>query len=193
MHAYLELGPDVWNMAQVHPSVADTKQLVNHALVRPLREQGRDRVIASIQYQKHRRRVCPAEVEQLLLLRDDVADFACQLLGHETVPFVSDQGLLLQRQQSRDQPLGRASQGVGIPQLRATPPYFCLRICQVEREEIWIDDDVIGKVLLHRSYNLVVVCLSEAFQGGLAHDVAKICLTVRSFVDLIANLDNVHR
>src|SRR4051812_30361898 len=44
----LELWSDVWHILQIHPAIIDTKQFMNHSLIRPLSQQWGDGIIAAV-------------------------------------------------------------------------------------------------------------------------------------------------
>lgn len=45
---------------------------------------------------------------------------------------------------------------------------------EVQRHEVGIDDEEIGKVFLNRAHDLVVIGLRESLEGGFLDDVAEI-------------------
>lgn len=96
--SYLELLPDIWDIAKVYPSVMYPQYLMDHCLVGPLGQQRRHRVVPSIQNQKYRRRVGFSKFEELVFLGDLISHLNSELLRQQTVFLVSDKRLLLQRQ-----------------------------------------------------------------------------------------------
>ena len=46
---YLEFWPDVWYETHVDAPIMNPKEFVYHGLIRPLRQEGRDGVIASVE------------------------------------------------------------------------------------------------------------------------------------------------
>lgn len=80
-HNLLKLWSDVGHAAQVHAAVVNAEEVVDHGLVGPLGEQGRDGVLSPVEDQQDGRRVDLAEVEQLVFLGDAVPDLGRKLLG----------------------------------------------------------------------------------------------------------------
>jgi hypothetical protein len=45
---------------------------------------------------------------------------------------------------------------------------------EIQRHEVRIDDEEVGKVFLNRADDLVIICFGESLEGGFLYDVAKV-------------------
>ena len=91
-----------------------------------------------------------------------VPHFSSELLHQQAVLLVSNQGLLLERKEQRQNGLCRSLQCVLVPRVRARAPNPVVWEAEVQRHEVWVDYEEVGKVLLYGAYNLVVVGFGEA-------------------------------
>lgn len=148
---------------------------MHHRLIRPLRQQRRNRIIPPIQYQQYRGRIrAPPKIKQLVLLPNLVPDLCGQLLRQRAILLIPDQRLLLETQQHREHAVGGPRERVRVPHVGARRPDPALRPAEAQREEVRVDDEVVGEVLLDHADYLVVVGFGETLERGLLDDVAKV-------------------
>lgn len=112
---YSQLGPDIWDKAQVDPTVLNPQYLMNQSLVRPLGEQRRHGIVQPVDDEKQRGNLRGPKVEQGFVGFDEVLmqeesehhntstrDAATylhlrpELLGHPAHSLVPNHRLLLQ-------------------------------------------------------------------------------------------------
>ena len=161
---FFEFRPDIGDGGEVDTAVEDTEELMDLGLVCPLCEEGCDGVVPPIENEKDGWCVRLSEIEQGLFLCDLIANFGGQLLGHQAGLLKSYKRVLLERQKKRDDPFGRPLQGVCVPYIWAMAPQSLLGKAEIEGHQIWIDNDIVRKVLLNSLDDLVVICLCQSFQ-----------------------------
>lgn len=93
---YLELRPDLGHITHVHSSILNTKHFMDHGLIGPLRQQGCDWVVSSVDYKQYRGGICFSKFKQLIFLCHLIAHFGGKLLGEQAVLLIAYKRLLLE-------------------------------------------------------------------------------------------------
>lgn len=152
--AHLKLRPYFWYVAQVHSAIVYPKQLMNHSLIGPLRQERRDGVIPPINQQEYGWSIRLPEVKQLLFLRHRIPQLRRQLPAQQAVLLKPDQWLLLECEKQCQYTFGRSRQTVVVPAIRRRAEDAR---AQGKAAEIRIDDDEVCKVLNDALYDLMVI------------------------------------
>jgi hypothetical protein len=58
------------------------------------------------------------------------------------------------------------------------------RETEVQRHEIGVYNEKVGKVFLYRAHDLVVICFGESLEGRLLYDIAEIYASSETFFQL---------
>ena len=155
--------------------VVDTEELMHHRLVRPLRQERRDGIVAAVEHEEERRHVRAAEVEErrvgVVHARDELVG---ELAGERAHALVAHDGFLFEAEEEGEQRTGVVLEGVGVPLHEVRAPEAVGRHVVLQREVRRRHGHVVGEELLDGLDELVLIGLGQGLDVVLRDDVAEV-------------------
>mmetsp|Transcript_4852 Transcript_4852/g.14819 ORF Transcript_4852/g.14819 Transcript_4852/m.14819 type:complete len:312 (+) Transcript_4852:518-1453(+) len=140
-------------IAEHHTVILDADQIVHHGLVGPLREQRRDRIVASVQNQQNGRLLAALNAEETALGLHAPCELTCHLAAQLAGLLVAQNRLALQREDARCEAVAHA---LGDAMCAATVRGDARP--HVQREAVRLQRKVVRKVLVYAAHQLAQVC-----------------------------------